>query len=166
MSVEDLTGQAEEEGAFNPETGEINWDCPCLGGMAHGPCGEEFKEAFSCFVFSNEEPKGIGCIDRFRAMQDCFRKHPDIYGSELEEDEIDAQLEEQIAAAADDHHPAPVSHPESTSVSEMEASSELVEKQTAQQLTKYQQWKYHPMMIICVVMEATTWTNLEILVTS
>jgi len=25
------------EGAFNPETGEINWDCPCLGGMAQGP---------------------------------------------------------------------------------------------------------------------------------
>ena len=25
---------------------EINWDCPCLGGMAHGPCGEEFKAAF------------------------------------------------------------------------------------------------------------------------
>lgn len=66
-------------------------------------------------------------------MQDCFRKHPDIYGSELEDDEIDAQLEEQIAAAADDNHPAPVSPPESTSVSEMEASSELVEKQTPAQ---------------------------------
>jgi mitochondrial intermembrane space import and assembly protein 40 len=71
VSVEDLTGQAEEEGAFNPETGEINWDCPCLGGMAHGPCGEEFREAFSCFVFSNEEPKGIDCIDRFRCVCVC-----------------------------------------------------------------------------------------------
>lgn len=52
--------------AFNPETGEINWDCPCLGGMAHGPCGEEFKAAFSCFVFSKEEPKGIECIEKFK----------------------------------------------------------------------------------------------------
>ncbi|KAJ2626211.1 Oxidoreductase, partial [Coemansia sp. RSA 1290] len=49
--------------AFNPETGEINWDCPCLGGMAHGTCGEEFKAAFSCFVYSEEEPKGMDCID-------------------------------------------------------------------------------------------------------
>ena len=31
--------------------GEINWDCPCLGGMATGPCGQEFKDAFSCFHY-------------------------------------------------------------------------------------------------------------------
>ena len=56
----------EAQGAFNPETGEINWDCPCLGGMADGPCGEEFKTAFSCFVFSTSEPKGMDCIDKFQ----------------------------------------------------------------------------------------------------
>lgn len=31
--------------------GEINWDCPCLGGMAYGTCGQEFKDAFSCFHY-------------------------------------------------------------------------------------------------------------------
>lgn len=36
-SARDLEEEAGQEGAFNPETGEINWDCPCLGGMAHGP---------------------------------------------------------------------------------------------------------------------------------
>jgi hypothetical protein len=66
-------------GAFNPTTGEINWDCPCLGGMAHGPCGLQFREAFSCFVFSEQEPKGIDCVEKFKAMQDCFREHPDVY---------------------------------------------------------------------------------------
>ena len=66
-------------GAYDPNTGEINWDCPCLGGMAHGPCGEQFKAAFSCFVFSEAEPKGINCVDAFRTMQDCFREHPDVY---------------------------------------------------------------------------------------
>lgn len=66
-------------GAFNPVTGEINWDCPCLGGMAHGPCGMHFREAFSCFVFSEQEPKGIDCVEKFKAMQDCFREHPEIY---------------------------------------------------------------------------------------
>jgi hypothetical protein len=66
-------------GAFNPVTGEINWDCPCLGGMAHGPCGPQFREAFSCFVFSEKEPKGIDCVEKFKGMQDCFREHPDVY---------------------------------------------------------------------------------------
>lgn len=73
--------------AFNPDTGEINWDCPCLGGMAHGPCGMQFREAFSCFVFSEQEPKGIDCVEKFKAMQDCFREHPDVYAEELDDDD-------------------------------------------------------------------------------
>jgi mitochondrial intermembrane space import and assembly protein 40 len=74
------------KGAFDPETGEINWDCPCLGGMADGPCGEEFKAAFSCFVYSEAEPKGVDCIEKFQGMQNCFRKYPEIYSEELRED--------------------------------------------------------------------------------
>jgi intermembrane space import and assembly protein 40 len=79
-------GEEEEEesasgqGAFDPVTGKINWDCPCLGGMAYGPCGMQFREAFSCFVFSEEEPKGIDCVEKFKAMQNCFRENPDVYG--------------------------------------------------------------------------------------
>ena len=30
-------------------------------------------------------------------MQDCFRAHPDVYGSELEESEIDDELAEDMA---------------------------------------------------------------------
>lgn len=78
--------QKEAKGAFDPESGEINWDCPCLGGMADGPCGEEFKAAFSCFVYSEAEPKGVDCIEKFQHMQNCFRKYPDIYSEELRED--------------------------------------------------------------------------------
>ena len=48
--------------------------------MADGPCGEQFKEAFSCFVFSTEEPKGLDCVEKFKHMQDCFRAHPAVYG--------------------------------------------------------------------------------------
>lgn len=85
-SAEALPEPAPEEdaeggsAAFNPDTGEINWDCPCLGGMAHGPCGQQFREAFSCFIFSEKEPKGIDCVELFKAMQDCFREHPEVYG--------------------------------------------------------------------------------------
>ncbi|KAI0697734.1 hypothetical protein C8T65DRAFT_614599 [Cerioporus squamosus] len=96
-------GEAEESsggagGAFNPETGEINWDCPCLGGMSHGPCGLQFREAFSCFVFSEADPKGIDCVEKFKAMQACFREHPDVYGDEIMRDDEDD--EEEFAADA------------------------------------------------------------------
>ncbi|OJD17216.1 hypothetical protein AJ78_02653 [Emergomyces pasteurianus Ep9510] len=96
----ELEEEAGSEGAFNPETGEINWDCPCLGGMAHGPCGEEFRAAFSCFVYSTEEPKGMDCIDKFEGMQNCFRRHPEIYPTETEEEEVDAQLAEISAESS------------------------------------------------------------------
>ncbi|KAL0068880.1 Oxidoreductase [Marasmius tenuissimus] len=76
-------------GAYDPVTGEINWDCPCLGGMAYGPCGQEFREAFSCFIYSEEEPKGINCVDKFRAMQTCFREHPEHYADEIMDDDDD-----------------------------------------------------------------------------
>ena len=48
--------------------------------MADGPCGEQFKAAFSCFIYSEEEPKGVDCVEKFKHMQDCFREHPEIYG--------------------------------------------------------------------------------------
>lgn len=82
-STDSPKGSAPEgqSAAYDPETGEINWDCPCLGGMADGPCGEEFKAAFACFVYSEAEPKGVDCVEKFRGMQDCFRKHPDVYGN-------------------------------------------------------------------------------------
>lgn len=94
-TAEGHDGGAEEGtgGAFNPETGEINWDCPCLGGMAHGPCGEEFKRAFSCFVYSEEEQKGVDCIEFFKEMQDCFREHPEIYKDDIVDD--DEEIVEQ-----------------------------------------------------------------------
>ncbi|KAJ6593988.1 hypothetical protein B0H19DRAFT_1246707 [Mycena capillaripes] len=84
-------------GAFNPETGEINWDCPCLGGMADGPCGPQFREAFSCFVYSEDEPKGINCVEKFQGMQTCFREHPDVYASEIADDEAADAAEKEVA---------------------------------------------------------------------
>ena len=73
VNPQELEEEAGQQAAFNPETGEINWDCPCLGGMAHGPCGEEFRAAFSCFVYSEEEPKGIDCIEKFKYEVSGFR---------------------------------------------------------------------------------------------
>lgn len=64
--------------------GEINWNCPCLGGMASGPCGVEFREAFSCFHYSQGEPKGSDCLDQFHIMQDCMTQYPALYPNEKE----------------------------------------------------------------------------------
>ncbi|KAK9329515.1 hypothetical protein V1520DRAFT_343021 [Lipomyces starkeyi] len=93
------TAEDEEYGAYNPRTGEINWDCPCLGGMAHGPCGEEFKAAFSCFVFSEEEPKGVNCVPLFEVMQNCFRKYPETYAEDLRY--IDERQQEEAGTAVE-----------------------------------------------------------------
>lgn len=30
-------------------------------------------------MFSEQEPKGVDCVEKFKAMQDCFREHPDVY---------------------------------------------------------------------------------------
>ena len=95
--------EEEAQSAYDERTGEINWDCPCLGGMADGPCGEEFKAAFSCFVFSEADPKGIDCVDKFKLMQDCFRQHPEVYADEIAADEA---AEAEVAA---EHARAPAS---------------------------------------------------------
>lgn len=75
--------------------GDINWNCPCLGGMATGPCGVEFREAFSCFHYSEAEPKGSDCFDNFQTMQDCFAKYPTVYNQNLDLDEATNELQKE-----------------------------------------------------------------------
>ncbi|OQE39910.1 hypothetical protein PENCOP_c006G00251 [Penicillium coprophilum] len=135
LNPEELQEEAGQEAAFNPETGEINWDCPCLGGMAHGPCGEDFKAAFSCFVYSEEEPKGIDCVEKFKAMQDCFRQHPEVYGAELEDDDepqSDASAPSDAPAPSDSSAPSEASATSELppSAAELDVSSHPIEKQT------------------------------------
>ncbi len=50
--------------------------------MASGVCGEQFKTAFTCFHFSQEEVKGSDCLEQFRSMQDCFQQHPELFPQE------------------------------------------------------------------------------------
>lgn len=86
--------------------GSINWNCPCLGGMATGPCGIEFREAFSCFHYSKADPKGSDCLKDFSKMQECMKNYPILYASknddiedfdiEDEQDEVNASIEKQL----------------------------------------------------------------------
>ena len=88
--------QPTPQSAYDPSTGTINWDCPCLGNMTQPPCGNAFKDAFSCFVFSEAEPKGVDCLEKFNKMQECFREHPEIYKDMLEDDDDASQDLEDI----------------------------------------------------------------------
>ncbi|XP_049796092.1 mitochondrial intermembrane space import and assembly protein 40-B [Schistocerca nitens] len=87
--------------------GSINWNCPCLGGMATGPCGVQFREAFSCFHYSTAEPKGSDCYDAFKEMQSCMSKYPALYNRDDDKnDDLDLEsLSEASQADASDKHP-------------------------------------------------------------
>ena len=78
------------------ENGDINWNCPCLGGMATGPCGPDFREAFSCFHYSTEEPKGSECYEAFSKMQECMSNHQELYGNSKEEPEAEEEEREMM----------------------------------------------------------------------
>ncbi|KAE8298623.1 Mitochondrial intermembrane space import and assembly protein 40 [Larimichthys crocea] len=97
---EDPNDPYEERGLILP-SGEINWNCPCLGGMASGPCGTEFKEAFSCFHYSKEEVKGSECLEQFRAMQECMQRYPELYPQEDDEKPPQGQSSETDQTSQD-----------------------------------------------------------------
>lgn len=91
LIADDPNDPYEEQGLILPN-GDINWNCPCLGGMASGPCGSQFKDAFSCFHNSKEELKGSECIDDFRDMQECMQRYPELYPQD-EDKEASSQAE-------------------------------------------------------------------------
>lgn len=56
-----------------------------------GPCGESFKQSFSCFMRSTEEVKGVDCVEQFEGFQKCLQSNPEhaaeIMGTDESEDE-------------------------------------------------------------------------------
>jgi intermembrane space import and assembly protein 40 len=85
----------EEKRGLILENGDINWNCPCLGGMASGPCGYQFRDAFSCFHYSEADPKGSDCIQKFAQMQECMNRFPNLYPNR-DDDEEDKERDELI----------------------------------------------------------------------
>lgn len=82
--------------------------------MASGPCGSQFKEAFSCFHYSKEEVKGSECIDQFRSMQECMQRYPELYPQEEEN---------PTPAASDPASTTASTSPESAVTSESDSAS-------------------------------------------
>ncbi|XP_061731226.1 mitochondrial intermembrane space import and assembly protein 40 [Nerophis ophidion] len=114
LVADDPDDPYEEHGLILPN-GDINWNCPCLGGMASGPCGSQFKEAFSCFHHSTEEVKGSECIDHFRNMQECMQKFPELYP---QEDEKESSNQPEASPGSDS-----VAGPTESSASAQESDS-------------------------------------------
>lgn len=96
--------------------------------MASGPCGSQFKEAFSCFHYSKEEVKGSECIDNFRNMQECMQRYPELYPQEEDKAESssgsasDPPTEGSALPSETDSAPAS-SEPESTVPSDSTSST-------------------------------------------
>lgn len=91
-----------QQGPILPN-GEINWNCPCLGGMATGPCGLEFREAFSCYHNSQADPKGSDCYDAFKEMHLCMAEYPQVYMRDEDKDS-DFDLDEEELMEENEAH--------------------------------------------------------------
>lgn len=73
--------------------GEINWTCPCLGGLAYGPCGFEFREFFSCLHKNQEDEESMKaheCFPKFALMKDCMSQFPKLYPPTEDDDLADS----------------------------------------------------------------------------
>ncbi|XP_029947012.1 mitochondrial intermembrane space import and assembly protein 40 [Salarias fasciatus] len=133
LVADDPDDPYEEQGLILPN-GDINWNCPCLGGMASGPCGSQFKEAFSCFHYSKEEVKGSDCIENFRNMQECMQKYPELYPQEEDKDVATQQESDSAptsAAPPDSSALPPESEPSPAPSAATPDSSSATDGQTA-----------------------------------
>lgn len=63
--------------------------------MATGPCGVEFREAFTCFHYSSADPKGSDCLEPFRQMSECMSQYPNVYGNKDEKEEMPTEETEK-----------------------------------------------------------------------
>jgi len=125
-------GEAEDgpPGLILPN-GEINWNCPCLGGMAVGPCGVEFREAFSCFHYSVEEPKGKDCLDKFATMQECMKEYPELYEERKKEGQSEPAAEEKATEETKPTEGDAASDTKDAAVSDAPKDEELVKEAVA-----------------------------------
>lgn len=77
---------------FVQPNGELNFGCPCVGGLHAGPCGYEMREFISCNFYNSqdkEDPRGHECDDKMYAMMQCIDKHEEYYKHKMSSDPED-----------------------------------------------------------------------------
>ncbi|KAJ8312805.1 hypothetical protein KUTeg_010178 [Tegillarca granosa] len=123
-SVIVVSEEDEDQGAILPN-GEINWDCPCLGDYPYGPCGEKFREMFTCNFYSTEEPKGSECSEQNMEFFTCLFNHSKLYGL----DENNSQSEDLGESQSED---LINSQSNSTSVNQSEDTDSALNKNSTE----------------------------------
>lgn len=89
--------------------------------MASGPCGTEFKDAFSCFHYSKEEVKGFDCLEQFRAMQECMQRYPELYPQE--DEKVPQEQSSETDQTSEDSASAETSGANSTFTTEQDSNT-------------------------------------------
>ncbi|XP_057957527.1 mitochondrial intermembrane space import and assembly protein 40 homolog [Malania oleifera] len=68
--------------------------CPCISDLRNGPCGNQFSDAFVCFLKSTAEEKGSDCVHPFVALQSCIKAHPGAFSKDvLDNEEVEKEEE-------------------------------------------------------------------------
>lgn len=72
-------------------------ECPCIAHLRAGPCGNQFSDAFLCFLKSKAEEKGSDCVSPFVALQSCIKANPNAFSKDvLEEDDDDVKKQDEV----------------------------------------------------------------------
>ena len=90
-----------------------------------GPCGLEFREAFSCFHYSTSEVKGSECLEQFAKLQMCMKDFPELY-EEKKQDTAEEQVGEESKKEEESTKDSP------TSTDTQAAKEEVVEKEVVE----------------------------------
>lgn len=77
-------------------------ECPCIADLRKGPCGNQFSEAFLCFLKSTAEEKGSDCVNPFVALQSCIKSNPNAFPKDVLGDD---QVKEEQSSANYRIHP-------------------------------------------------------------
>lgn len=64
--------------------GTPNFECPCLGNMPHGPCGQLFRKSFSCWAKYKDAPEDdprfyYECQPKFVEWGKCAEQYKKVY---------------------------------------------------------------------------------------
>ena len=71
------------------DDGTINWECPCIQREVVGPCGVEFRTAFSAYVDMKNEGQtkpSDTFMTAIKSFNTCAGKFPEYYMPRLKDD--------------------------------------------------------------------------------
>ncbi|XP_074286815.1 mitochondrial intermembrane space import and assembly protein 40 homolog [Silene latifolia] len=85
--IAEAVAYADDENASVDVKAAKALECPRIADLRKGPCGNQFSEAFLCFLKSSAEEKGSDCVNPFVALQNCVKANPNAFPKDVDEDE-------------------------------------------------------------------------------